>query len=527
MKQHTHILLPAGLALLAGLLAGCASTGGSSEGPSFTRADIITAAEITAGIVIDEKSNVDEALEVVADARALIGEGKQVTVEGLADYIVTRAVQSQGYSPGQVSAMKSFVRRYTSNMTLELDRIGIDPQALVTVHEVLDAIERVALEVQRFGTPKPRTYADGTPADRPATLGDDESTFLAKFFAFLTLHWILSWGGDEDEDTTAAATAAPYRLAAAPAPHDDTDWLGFPKSDTRSTWKKFVDYQFPPGPDQSLYGSGRRAPARANPRAHAQAPRPHARHRSRHRRSRPPNLPLPRPMIAPSDRVLDCRIVHDPRSAAYRMGSAAPGGPQRSRRWPCAYRLDQGREGACVGFSGAHRIGAAPMEQRVNAALARSYYKGAQLHDQWPGEQYEGSSVLGLMRYWKKQGLIAEYRWCFTFREITQALSAHGPLCIGAPWPRACNFPSGDGGIEYRGTADGGHAVIFDQIDFERQRIWLLNSWGRDWGRDGRAWLTFADVRKMIEARASFALPSELPIPQQDPQPKRWWQFWK
>jgi hypothetical protein len=44
-------------------------------------------------------------------------------------------------------------------MALELDQIGMNPQVLVTAGEVLDAVERVALEIRRYGAPLQRSYS--------------------------------------------------------------------------------------------------------------------------------------------------------------------------------------------------------------------------------------------------------------------------------------------------------------------------------------------------------------------------------
>jgi hypothetical protein len=160
MKTPTHKGLACLLALTLALCAafftsGCASTGERS----ITKQDVITAAEIAAGIVIDNDARVAEALKVVRDARQIIENGQTTTVSALAEYIVTRALQSQDLSPGQVSALKSFIRRYTDTITLELDQIGLDPQVLVTASEILDAVERVALEIRKYGAPLQRSYS--------------------------------------------------------------------------------------------------------------------------------------------------------------------------------------------------------------------------------------------------------------------------------------------------------------------------------------------------------------------------------
>jgi hypothetical protein len=160
MKTPTHKGLACLLALTLATCAafftsGCASTGERT----ITKEDVITAAEIAAGLVIDNKDNVAEALKVVRDARAYIAEGEAISIDGLADYLITRAIQSQGVSAGQTQAIKSFFKRFSGNLTLELDKVGIDPEIVVTVGEVLDAVERVALEIDRFGAPLQRSYS--------------------------------------------------------------------------------------------------------------------------------------------------------------------------------------------------------------------------------------------------------------------------------------------------------------------------------------------------------------------------------
>lgn len=232
-------------------------------------------------------------------------------------------------------------------------------------------------------------------------------------------------------------------------------------------------------------------------------------------------------MTDPKDRKLDCRIIHDPRSANFRMGAAMPDGQVKSRRWDCEYRLDQGPNGMCVGFAGGHQIGASPLPQPVNYKMSVKYYEGAQKHDQWPGENYEGSSVLGLMKYWKEQGIISEYRWCFTLGEITETLALVRPINVGSTWPSGCNKPDSTGRLSFSGESSGGHSVLFDEVDFELQRIWVLNSWNRRWGIDGRGWLSFEDVEKMIQSRASFAVPMENPLPERHKKQPPWWsRFW-
>lgn len=84
--------------------------------------------------------------------------------------------------------------------------------------------------------------------------------------------------------------------------------------------------------------------------------------------------------------------------------------------------LDQGAEGACVGFALATvinvslaRRGAGP-ERRGrlrprDRASPRMLYEMARRHDEWSGESYEGTSLRGAMKGWHKHGVTTEARW--------------------------------------------------------------------------------------------------------------------
>ncbi|WP_107852594.1 C1 family peptidase [Oceanimonas marisflavi] len=77
--------------------------------------------------------------------------------------------------------------------------------------------------------------------------------------------------------------------------------------------------------------------------------------------------------------------------------------------------LDQGTEGACTGFALAAVINLLNVE-KDNAAFrasARMLYEMARMHDEWPGEDYDGSSCRGAIRGWKNIGVCSETLWPF------------------------------------------------------------------------------------------------------------------
>jgi hypothetical protein len=80
--------------------------------------------------------------------------------------------------------------------------------------------------------------------------------------------------------------------------------------------------------------------------------------------------------------------------------------------------LDQGEDGACTGFAlaavinhlrflAARERGEAP-PPRVSPAML---YRLARLYDEWPGEDYEGSSCRGALKGWHRHGVCREALW--------------------------------------------------------------------------------------------------------------------
>ena len=74
--------------------------------------------------------------------------------------------------------------------------------------------------------------------------------------------------------------------------------------------------------------------------------------------------------------------------------------------------LDQGIEGACTGFALAAAINQLRATARIDGNVsARMLYEMARKHDEWTGEDYDGSSVRGAIHGWKNMGVCLEENW--------------------------------------------------------------------------------------------------------------------
>ena len=132
--------------------------------------------------------------------------------------------------------------------------------------------------------------------------------------------------------------------------------------------------------------------------------------------------------------------------------------------WDTGPVLDQGREGACVGFAWTAELIASPrpdphVARPTAEAYARSVYRRAQQLDYWAGEDYEGTSVLAGAKTVREAGFIDGYRWAFGVDDVRDAVIDIGPVVVGVPWLESMFTPRRSGLLEVHGPAVGGHAL--------------------------------------------------------------------
>lgn len=209
------------------------------------------------------------------------------------------------------------------------------------------------------------------------------------------------------------------------------------------------------------------------------------------------------------DPRLDRIPEFDERSRQYPIRSLVEALPLRSYTWnSMGVVLDQGVEGACVGFSIAHELAAMPVPiANVNEVLARRIYSRAKQLDEWPGEAYSGTSVLAGMKAAVEMGYFGEYRWAFGEADLALAIGYKGPAVLGIPWYEGMMHPDAAGYLRPTGTLVGGHAIMCHSISITRDRYAVHNSWGKDWGINGNAYIKRADMRALLAKQGEACIP--------------------
>jgi len=185
--------------------------------------------------------------------------------------------------------------------------------------------------------------------------------------------------------------------------------------------------------------------------------------------------------------------------------------------------LDQGREGACTGFGLAavvnHLMRTGRYKRPADDVSARMLYVMARRYDEWPGENYEGSSARGAMKGWHKHGVCAARLFKDEHKEpdeegaadslsrplgayfrvnhkdlvsmhsaITEVGTLYATSMVHSGW---MDVKTGDKFIKYMPGQVGGHA--FAIVGYDRDGFWIQNSWGPGWGDGGLARVSYSD----------------------------------
>ncbi|HSH90309.1 MAG TPA: C1 family peptidase, partial [Ramlibacter sp.] len=189
--------------------------------------------------------------------------------------------------------------------------------------------------------------------------------------------------------------------------------------------------------------------------------------------------------------------------------------------------LDQGEEGACTGFGLATVANFLLTRRKVipdaRQVSPRMLYEMARRYDEWPGENYSGSSARGAMKGWQKHGVCLFDTWPYmlkakdpaglTKERTSDALSRplgaylrvnhkdlvamHSALAeVGILYATA-TVHDGWGEVDRKGNIpwpsklSGGHA--FAIVAYDSDGFWIQNSWGPDWGLGGFARVSYDD----------------------------------
>jgi hypothetical protein len=148
---------------------------------------------------------------------------------------------------------------------------------------------------------------------------------------------------------------------------------------------------------------------------------------------------------------------------------------------------------------------------RIGASMAAQWYQRAKRLDEWPGEEYDGTSVNAAMKVGRQFGWWGGWRWAFGVNDMRAAIQL-GPLVLGVPWHAGMYRTQRDGVVRVSGQQVGGHCllVVGWATDYAGRGpgFWWRNSWGPGYGIRGDAFVPEDAMASLIAGVGECAVPT-------------------
>ena len=196
-------------------------------------------------------------------------------------------------------------------------------------------------------------------------------------------------------------------------------------------------------------------------------------------------------------------VQFDERSKSFRV--SLPSTEVVTRLWERSVpAFDQGELGSCTGQGAAGLLCTEPFRVEgwtYTDKLAVFLYQNATEDDEIEGSfppTDTGSTVLAAMKATTRLGYAKSYLWCFGLDDALRTLSQAGPIEVGINWYEGFDEPDKNGRIRFGGDVRGGHAFEILGVETDARLVTAINSWGPEWGKDGRFTISWDDLERLL-----------------------------
>lgn len=217
------------------------------------------------------------------------------------------------------------------------------------------------------------------------------------------------------------------------------------------------------------------------------------------------------------------KAAPDPRDRQFLLADILPTTAFTSWKYwyDSSWRGDQGVTPQCVAYAWSHFYTGSPLAHAIPFEDPSALYAQAQANDEWPGSDYDGTSVRGGAKAVLLDGRIADaYAWAFDVQTMANTIGTHGPVVVGTNWydsmfePRRAKDALGDYHmtlvIDPDSPLAGGHAWLVNGVNVPRRTFRMLNSWGLGWGVHGRATVGFDTMERLLDEQGEACMALEI-----------------
>lgn len=206
-------------------------------------------------------------------------------------------------------------------------------------------------------------------------------------------------------------------------------------------------------------------------------------------------------------------VHHDPANEQHRALDRPPDRAEHpNQAWRSTVVWDQGNSSRCTAEAATGLLRTQPYASQFTGrakfdepAERQAAYLRWQQYDPWHDTPHDGSSVDAPFQGLRAEGEITEWRWLFGEGEVREWVTWYSPVVVGTIWRWDMFTPDADGFVIPTGDIAGGHAYRLVQYSDERDAYRIVNSWGRGWGDNGRAWIRAEHLDQLLRADGDAA----------------------
>jgi hypothetical protein len=204
-------------------------------------------------------------------------------------------------------------------------------------------------------------------------------------------------------------------------------------------------------------------------------------------------------------------VKHDARSYDFQ----APKAPQiiSVTHTSTGLPLDQGKLGSCTANALCGALDSNPDFVGGPVLTEANAIRVYELETKIEGKPYPpndpGGTGLMVCKAAKQLGMISTYQHAFGIQHALLALVVR-PVITGVNWYTSFDTPDPQTGlvaIASGATVRGGHEIVADGIDADKNLVWFWNSWGTQYGLGGRFCMSFDTWAQLLSEQGDVTVP--------------------